>query len=361
MSQDNVDLVLFLPFIRKAMHPRVNVVQSLSAFSRAPFRITGPLTRWKLERDFLAAARALPPEQTVAYLWSALSPQLYRDLHDSHIIILREKLNCANGPSKEILDDAYGRLGTLPAHNISQKVVEQELENLSITDFVFCPSPFVESTLIELGIPSSKLISTSYGWEPDRFVGTTGAILAADEPIFLFAGSVCVRKGAHLLLQYWAESRIKGRLVLAGDIEPTIRRRCGSLLMQKNVQCVGYVSDVGALYRSADVFVFPSLEEGGPQVTYEAMGCGLPVLVSPMGGGRIVRSSIDGMIIDPYDKDAWITAMREFARSKELRYERGANSRERALEFTWDRVGRQRVKALTARLAANKAAGSGRS
>jgi glycosyltransferase involved in cell wall biosynthesis len=349
MSVENVDVVVFLPCLRKLMHPRVNVVQSLPAIFSRPFRIMGPLTRWKLDRDFTVAACARPNEQTVAWLWSELSDRLYQNLHDNRIPILREKFNSAKRSAKQILDEAYGRLGASPAHSITEQAIKREFEQLSIADYVFCPSPVIESTLIEIGIPASKLIPTSYGWEPAQLEGTAKAIPAADEPTFLFVGTVCVRKGAHLLLKYWADSKIKGRLVIAGTIEPTIREHCANLLTQSNVHWAGYVPDLGALYRSADVFILPSLEEGDPLVTYLALGSGLPALVSPMAGGRSVRNNIDGMIVDPYDSDAWITVMREFAGSKELRLEKGANAHERAQEFTWDRVGLRRVDDLRAR------------
>ena len=57
---------------------------------------------------------------------------------------------------------------------------------------------------------------------------------------------------------------------------------------------IDFVADVRALYRTADVFVFPSLEEGGPQVTYEACGCGLPVITTPMGAAESARQNQEG-------------------------------------------------------------------
>ena len=131
-------------------------------------------------------------------------------------------------------------------------------------------------------------------------------LLAPSEGITaVFVGGICVRKGAHLLLDYWAQSGVKGRLVMAGQLEPAIKEKCANLLSRDDVIVRDYIPNVGALYRSADVFAFPSLEEGGPQVTYEACGCGLPVITTPMGAGRIVRHDREGFVIDPYDR-AWL-------------------------------------------------------
>ena len=47
---------------------------------------------------------------------------------------------------------------------------------------------------------------------------------------------------------------------------------------------------------SADVFVFPSLFEGSAVVTYEALACGLPSIVTP-SAGSVVRDGIEGFLV----------------------------------------------------------------
>jgi glycosyltransferase involved in cell wall biosynthesis len=85
-------------------------------------------------------------------------------------------------------------------------------------------------------------------------------------------------------------------------------------------------------------------------VTYEAMAHGLPVLASPMGAGSIMRDGIDGLIVEPYDQDGWVEALRKLAHSPNLRFYFGAIARNRAAEFTWEKVGRRRAKALVNKL-----------
>ena len=94
--------------------------------------------------------------------------------------------------------------------------------------------------------------------------------------------------------------------------------RCLLRIFEKNgIRLIKYEFDLGRLYKSADVFVFPSLAEGDPQVTYEAAGCGLPVIATPMGNAQIIRDGVNGLVVSPYDIDglaeAYITA-REIAR-----------------------------------------------
>ena len=65
-------------------------------------------------------------------------------------------------------------------------------------------------------------------------------------------------------------------------------KTCSRILARSDVIHRDYTSDIALAYREADFFAFPSLEEGGPLVTYEAMANGLPVLTSPMRAGGVV-------------------------------------------------------------------------
>ena len=76
---------------------------------------------------------------------------------------------------------------------------------------------------------------------------------------------------------------IDGTLLIAGRIDEDLRAQYRNALARSDVHDLGYVDDIATVYAAADVFVFPSHEEGGPQVTYEAAGCGLALIVSPMG------------------------------------------------------------------------------
>ena len=58
---------------------------------------------------------------------------------------------------------------------------------------------------------------------------------------------------------------------------------------------------------AADVFVFPSLFEGSAVVTYEALACGLPGIVTAEAGS-VVRDGVDGLIVPARDVEALAAA-----------------------------------------------------
>jgi glycosyltransferase involved in cell wall biosynthesis len=257
-------------------------------------------------------------------------------------MIFREMISCHRASAKIILDNAYSAIGEPPAHTITDESILIESANLEVADYIFSAHPLVDSSLIENGVPATKILEASYGWDPARFSGRGRLLQRTDGITAVFVGSVSVGKGVHLLLEYWAESKIEGRLILAGLIEPLIRKKYSQYLARDDVVELGYVKDIGALFRSADVFLFPSLVEGGPQVTYEALACGVPIITSPMGAGRVARHDIEGYVVEPYDRAGWVDAIQLLAKDSTQRKKFSEAARERAQEFTWNAVAARR-------------------
>jgi glycosyltransferase involved in cell wall biosynthesis len=315
------------------------------------------------EAKLVAAVRrkASSSGAPIAYVWSGCSIASLRELRDAGARIVWEMINCSLGTVKAILDTEYRRLGLAPRHGISSEAVEREVEWLQHCDYMLCSNRLSEQSVIDSGVATTRVRPVSFGWEAARFQSGMQALAPIEGVTFLYVGYVCVRKGAHLILRYWAKSGIRGRLVLVGNLEPAIEELCSEYLRRDDVSLLKYKRDIAPYYRSADVFVFPTLEEGGPQVTYEAAGCSLPIVTTPMGAGRVADDST-GFVLDPIDETKWIEAMRALAEDVELRSRMGSSARRRATAFTWEEVGRARG-AIFAEIAgiARGAAGAGRS
>lgn len=355
MSRLGLEVTIVTPRARHFSVAPARVVQALPLWARViPYRLAPSLKSFgveQVERTFLKrlSAKDAPPN-SAAYIFPDASVHVLEQLRRSGVPIFREMINCHRATAKRILDDAYERVGRPPDHGVTPTLVSIEHEALRLADFIFCPNDKVEESLLEHGIAHCKLMSTSYGWDPVRLRGSRKLLDPINGLTVVFVGSVSIRKGAHLLLDYWRRSGVSGRLVLAGSVEPVVVDLCGDLLSRQDIVLLNYVENIGDLYRSADVFAFPSLEEGGPQVTYEACGCGLPVITSPMGAGRIVRHGAEGLVLDPYDGDAWIAALRELAANREMRHAMGAAAADRANEFIWSKVADERRIHISTRL-----------
>jgi glycosyltransferase involved in cell wall biosynthesis len=348
MTDNGLRCQVFTPVARRQIGHGVEIHQALPPLRRLlPYRYNAPSAQEKLERLVFRTLAGATEHARGVYLWPDISLDLIEELKRRGYLLIREMINTHRGFAKKILDEAYRELGSPPLHTISASSVEHETQVLSRMDYVFCPNSMVAQSLQEEnGFQESQLLRTSYGWEPARILSSQKSLPEIDGVTVLFVGRVCVRKGAHILLDLWARSGIKGRLVLAGGLEPFIAERFRSCLSREDVVVLDYVKDVGALYRSADIFAFPTLEEGGPMVTFEAQGAGLPALTTPMGRAGIVEDGVTGFVRDPHDHAGMLSALHELAASVELRVKMGEAARMAARYFSWTEVGRRRSQQL---------------
>ena len=76
--------------------------------------------------------------------------------------------------------------------------------------------------------------------------------------------------------------------------------------LRETVRLTGFQDNAIAWYRSADVFVLPSLVEGMPNVLLEAMACGTPVISSDCHSGpdEILQAGRYGQLIPVGSADA---------------------------------------------------------
>ena len=203
-------------------------------------------------------------------------------------------------------------------------------------------------SMLSNGIPQHKLLQSSYGLGAQSIIN--GVYSKAPNPnktpTFIFVGSISVRKGVHLLLDYWVKAKLNAKLQLVGTIEPAINNLVEKYLEQESVEHIPYTNDLASIYKNADVFVLPSLEEGSPLVTYMAFGAGLPLLVSPMGGGGVVTAGEDAVVIDPHDEATWIAQLQHLATDTVFRTKLAHHSKLKSPYYLWDAVAKRRLDLL---------------
>ncbi len=90
-----------------------------------------------------------------------------------------------------------------------------------------------------------------------------------------------------------------------------------SLRLADVVVPTGYISveELGDLYRGAELFVHPSLFEGFGLPPVEALGFGLPVIVSNRASLAEVTRGLAQLIDDPLDPEAWTATILESIKS----------------------------------------------
>jgi glycosyltransferase involved in cell wall biosynthesis len=283
------------------------------------------------------------------YLWAGLSLDIFRRFSEKGAKIIIERINCHRSASRSILSHAADLWNMPMTEPFPQEEIDEENSKLEIADAIFCPSPMVRKSMLDQHVDESKLLPSSYGWAPERFPSVSAEKPVNHKPVFLFAGTICMRKGIPLLLEAWKRAALDAELLLCGRIDEPMRQLVVQSMTSGTVRHIAYTHDIGQVYRTADAFVFPSLEEGGPMVTYEAMAHAVPPLVTAMGAGAIAEDGKNGIILPDLDPDAWAAALADIAENPEKRMQLGAAAKERAKEFTWKNVAAQRAELLQQR------------
>ena len=125
-------------------------------------------------------------------------------------------------------------------------------------------------------------------------------------------------------------------LTLVGDgnerqtIEQTIAE-CG---ICDNVRLMGKQADVYGFLGEADVFVLPSLYEGIPLSLIEAMGTGLPIVASKVGGIPDMVVDNESAVLIDVDENALVNALVNLYEDEGLRERLGQNSLNRSNDFS---------------------------
>jgi glycosyltransferase involved in cell wall biosynthesis len=127
----------------------------------------------------------------------------------------------------------------------------------------------------------------------------------------LFVGMDFTLKGGRVLLEAWPLVRKRvpdAELVIAGPK----RKPIGHL--PSGVRWVGWVNraDLAQLYRSATVFVLPSLFDAWGHVFLEAMGYGLPCIgTSCCAMPEIIDEGVTGRLVPRYEPEPLADALTE--------------------------------------------------
>src|SRR3989344_309695 len=117
----------------------------------------------------------------------------------------------------------------------------------------------------------------------------------------IFVGRLVKNKGVDLFLETVKRLNVRAVIVGDGPLKNSLKSKVKSLKLEDNVIFYGWAKDseeVAKLLNQSKILVMPSYNEGGPRVIVEAMACGLPTLVTPVGLiADIIKDGQFGQII----------------------------------------------------------------
>jgi len=200
----------------------------------------------------------------------------------------------------------------------------RELE-WEIADIIIANSNYTKKALLNQGVDAKKIIVI-----PGAYLGPyyppEKREYNFNYPLrVLWVGRVDLAKGIQYLIEAIRELDDKKYVFfIVGDL--FINKKILSRL-PKNVFIIGEVpySSVSSFYRSCDIFVSPTLSDGFPMATLEAMAHSLPVLTTNNCGIEIENGK-EGIIIRPGDHISLKEALEHIEKDRSLLKSMSMNS-----------------------------------
>lgn len=229
----------------------------------------------------------------------------------------------------------------------------------------------------ELGVPSERVVRIPNGVDVGRFrqmpvnrAEIRAAIgVPVDATLVLTVGADRPAKGHRFIPPALAALRRQGHnlvwVVLGGNPDRMQERACaegvddGIVVIPAIANEVGHTSRfpndrVVAIYKSADIFALPSVNEGFGMVAIEAMAAGLPIVASEVGGLKdIIEDGVDGLLCSPASPESLATAIGRILNEPGLRSHLAAAAERTVQRYDWTTVSGEYLQVYRNRIAAS--------
>jgi len=196
--------------------------------------------------------------------------------------------------------------------------------------------------------PTSEFLVIPNGVETARFKPVTRP--KNPKVKILFIGRLIPRKGFQRVVQALPQVRklvktpFEIEVVGTGSYQEELDELAEHVHVSDLIHYSGSVpyEKLEKSYQDADIFILTSLSEGMPSVILEAMGCGLPVIASDVGGNNeIVHEGQNGYLINGDDIDTLALRLAALINDEELRRTMGQKSYEIAQKYDWSAIMKQ--------------------
>lgn len=237
-------------------------------------------------------------------------------------------------------------------------------EEWAVADLVMVNSEWSKQALIRQGVPESKLVVVPLAFEADKApavesresrVESSFLDNTVNHPAFsssprpsslvprrtlrvLFLGQVILRKGIQYLIE---TARLLEKEAIHFDVVGSIGISDEKVaLAPSNMTFHGPVNRdrTDEFYRSADIFVLPTLSDGFALTQLEAMAHALPVIATP-NCGEVVSDGVDGLIVPASDANALAEAFQLLIQDPEKLRSMSAATKAKVEQFSLARLG----------------------
>ena len=240
-------------------------------------------------------------------------------------------------------------------HSLADREAEDRIEKC-VKGFYFrhgwsvpvALTPEVQSSVAAFyGLPLSRVPIIYNGIDLSRCVPKT-TYETGETLTILHVGRFDVPKNHAGLLEAFrllreAHPQCRLRLVGDGDLRPQMEALAREKGIDNFVEFCGMQSNVYPYLHDADIFTLPSIYEGNPMTVIEAMGTGLPIVASRVGGiPDMLSHGESGLLVEPEPKSI-CEGLTRLVEDKALRQRLGEAARKQSQTFSAEHMAREYV------------------
>lgn len=161
--------------------------------------------------------------------------------------------------------------------------------------------------------------------------------LAPEDKVILSVGELSRRKNHKVILQAMAKLKdptVHYLICGIGPEEENLTALAKQLGMENQLHLLGYRRDIPQMMAAADVYAFPSLQEGLPVALMEAMAAGKAVVASRIrGNDDLLEGQTGGVLLDAGDAEGFAQAIARLLADPAAAEEMGRDNRRRIQGF----------------------------
>lgn len=278
----------------------------LSRFSWPEARLHKMFGKW-------AAGHLIREPWDVVLSWSGISKEIFQALNRSKTLKILVRGSAHIRIQKRLLEEESIRTG-LQIDQPSSWIIEREEEEYRLADTIRVLSTFSYQTFLEAGVSKEKLFLNPSGTPFQRFRPSADIIEARRKRILskqplraLFIGSVSFRKGLWDMAAIMQCLKGKFNFQFVGPILSEAKKFVKSLYGLAKFYPKVSQNKLHLYYEQGDLFIFPTVEDGFPQVLAQAQSNALPILTTTnCSGPDMIQEGKTGWVLPIRNPEALI-------------------------------------------------------
>lgn len=245
----------------------------------------------------------------VVQSYSGASLELLTSELPSRTLMVVRRSSAHIAEQRRILDEEVARTG-IDIERPENWIVEREMREYDLADAVFVPSNFARETFIWRGFPPSRvqLLPMSadtrlFRCSRQNLESRQRRIIAGDPLRVLYVGALSARKGMWDIAEVLrAVEEHRFHFTFVGRVTPEAKEIFAEFKDRSDLSFRGHrpETELPLWYKDADIFLFPTLEDGFAVTLAQALASGLPAITTTnCSGPDLVTQGETGWVLAP--------------------------------------------------------------